>query len=290
MIGASERRTVHSQPLEAVYRLMALEISNNEEATRSLKSRIARAVTPEPRVEVLVPCGVPEGAGGVVSPSPSVALTRPFPPRKRRQICTFTESQVAWRAVRCVSTRRDAAKNSVQRRPPPSTPSKAPAVSEEPRRVSVPACVSRFVVVVVPSRAGVVASVSGKCYASLMAMYRLSALRRQLDSKTSQYPLREREKLMGQESSTSRSRGYGDYSSRARRQDEEDVLHRYSSRSRTLPIPPPRDSGWVAARRAVGDVSLGGRVLWHEAACGCRGRQWRRAKVEAAISPSSGAD
>ncbi|XP_045117221.1 cAMP-dependent protein kinase catalytic subunit 1 isoform X2 [Portunus trituberculatus] len=76
-----------------------------------------------------------------------------------------------------------------------------------------------------------------------MAMYRLSALRRQLDSKTNQYPLREREKLMGQESSTSRSRVYGDYSSRTRRQDEEDVLHRYSSRSRTLPIPPQRDSG-----------------------------------------------
>ncbi|XP_071552604.1 uncharacterized protein [Panulirus ornatus] len=104
-------------------------------------------------------------------------------------------------------------------------------------------------------------------------MYRLSSLRRHLDSKTSQFPprererpireyerpireydrpIREREKPMGQELSVPRSlrpqQKDPEYGGRTYHQDEEDLLQRYSCRSRRLPARHDRDdSGYESS-------------------------------------------
>ncbi|XP_069163555.1 cAMP-dependent protein kinase catalytic subunit 1 isoform X1 [Procambarus clarkii] len=77
-------------------------------------------------------------------------------------------------------------------------------------------------------------------------MYRLSSLRRHLDSKTNQYPRRDRDKPMGQELSAARgprpppqeAEGGG---AGPRLEDEDELLSRYSSRNRILPTRQDRD-------------------------------------------------
>nr|XP_045612388.1 cAMP-dependent protein kinase catalytic subunit 1-like [Procambarus clarkii] len=93
-------------------------------------------------------------------------------------------------------------------------------------------------------------------------MYRLSSLRRHLDSKTNQYPRRDRDKPMGQELSAARgprpppqeAEGGG---AGPRLEDEDELLSRYSSRNRILPTRQDRDDAACSGKKGAATPTEG---------------------------------